>query len=256
MRHGGQLPFTLGVILTVFSIFNGPSLFASAFAKTSDIADSATKLSVLKNDTSVEYVACVSNNSWRKPTIDEQALRLQRDERYGEFEDIERERFVASFWREGSDLGWGFVDYSGLWRFEDAGLDVVAIAKAGCPPFKNPQGRAQINLWLLNYFIDSTDMVNGRLLIQVRRKDIGFQMVEVLAPRGTNINRTAIDFIDQEGRLIETISTDVPWSRIANAPGTVGAPRQRPVKAVEIVPGTRTELVDALVAPPPPRTGR
>ena len=256
MRHGGQLLFTLGVILTVFSIFNGPSLFASAFAKTSDFADSATKLSVLKDDNSIEYVACVSNNSWRKPTIDEQALRLQRDERYGEFEDSERERFVASFWREGSDLGWGFVDYSGLWRIEDAGLDVVAIAKAGCPNFKNPQGRTQINLWLLNYYIDSADMVNGRLLIQVRRKDIGFQMIEVLAPRGTNINRTSIDFIDHEGRVLETIAQDVPWSRIANAPGTAGPPRQRPVKAVEIVPGTRTELVDAVVAPPPPRVGR
>jgi hypothetical protein len=255
MRHGGHLLFTLGVILTVFSIFNGPSLFVSAFAKTSDFADSATKLSVLKDDTSIEYVACVSNNSWRKPTIDEQVIRLERDERYGEFEDLERERFVASFWREGSDLGWGFVDYSGLWRIEDAGLDVVAISKAGCPPFKNPQGRAQINLWLLNYYIDSADMVNGRLLIQVRHKDIGFQMIEVLAPRGTNVNRTNIDFIDHEGRVLETISQDVPWSRIAIAPGTAGVPRQRPVKAVEIVPGTRTELVDAAVAPPP-RVGR
>src|SRR3954468_12412322 len=256
MRHGGQLLFTLGVIITVFSIVNGPSLIASAFAKTSDFADSATKLSVLKGDTSTEFVPCVSNNSWRKPTIDEQAIRLQDDERYGEFEDSERERFVASFWREGSDLGWGFVDYSGLWRIEDAGLDVVAIAKAGCPPFKNAQNRTQVNLWLLNYYIDSTDMQNVRLLIQVRRKDIGFQMVEVLAPRGTKIDKTAIDFIDQEGRVLETISTDVPWSRIANAPGIVGAPRQRPVKAVEIVPGTRTELMDAELAPPPVRAGR
>ena len=116
-------------------------------------------------------------------------------------------------------------------------------------PFKNAQNRTQVNLWLLNYTIDSTDMRNGRLLIQVRRKDIGFQMVEVLAPRGTKIDRTSIDFIDQEGRVLETISTGVPWSRIANAPGLVGAPRQRPVKAVEVVPGTRTELADAELAP-------
>lgn len=253
MRHGGQLLFTLGVILTVFSVFNGQVLFADAFAKTSDLADSATRLSVLKEDTSVEYVACVSNNSWRKPTIDEQVIRLERDPRYGEFDDSDRERFVSSFWREGSDLGWGFVDYSGLWRIEDAGLDVVAIAKAGCPPFKNPQGRTQINLWLLNYYIDSADMQNGRLLIQVRRKEIGFQMVEVLAPRGTRVDKTAIDFIDHEGRVLETISTDVPWSRVASAPGLVGAPRQRPVKTVEVVPGTRTELRDAAIAPPAPR---
>src|SRR5437870_3632057 len=106
MRHGGQLLFTIGVILTIFSVLNGQALFASAFAKTSDLADSATKLSVLKEDTSVEFVPCVSNNSWRKPTIDEEAIRLQDDERYGEFGDSERERFVASFWREGSDLGW------------------------------------------------------------------------------------------------------------------------------------------------------
>ena len=253
MRHGGQLLFTLGVILTIFSVLNGQTLFVNAFAKTSDLADSATRLSVLKEDTSVEFVACVSNNSWRKPTIDEQAIRLLDAPDYAEFGDLEREKYVASFWREGSDLGWGFIDYTGLWRIEDAGLDVVAIAKAGCPPFKNPQGRSQINLWLLNYYIDSADMVNGRMLIQVRRKDIGFQMAEVLAPRGTKVERTPIDFIDQEGRVLETISTDAPWSRIANAPGVVGAPRQRPVKAVEVVPGTRTELLDAEIAPPPRR---
>ena len=256
MRHGGLLLFTLGVILTIFGVFNGQALFANAFAKTSDLADSATRLSVLKQDTSVEFVPCVSNNSWRKPTIDEQAIRLQKDPRFREFDDDARERFVSSFWREGSDLGWGFIDYSGLWRIEDAGVDVVAVAKAGCPPFKNPQGRTQVNLWLLNYYIDSADMQNGRLLIQVRRKDIGFQMIEVLAPRGTRIEKTPIDFIDQEGRVLETISTDVPWSRIPNAPGTVGAPRQRPVKAVEVVPGTRTELKDAQVAPPPPAPAR
>src|SRR3954469_17940648 len=105
MRHGGQLLFTLGVILTIFSVSNGQALFANAFAKTSDLADSATKLSVLKEDTSVEFVSCVSNNSWRKPTIDEQVIRLEKDPRYGgEFEDSEREKFVSSFWREGSDL--------------------------------------------------------------------------------------------------------------------------------------------------------
>jgi hypothetical protein len=252
MRHGGQL-FTLGVILTLFSVFNGQSLVSSALARGGDLADSAAKLSVLRSDASVEYIACVSNRSWRKPTLDEQALRLVRDERYGVFEDDERERFIASFWREGLDSGWGFVDFSGLWRAEDAGLDVVAIAKAGCPNFKNPQGRTQINLWLLNYFIDSASMSNGRLLVQVRPKDIGFQMVEVLTPRGTNPVRIPIDFIDHEGRVLETIAPDSPWSRVANAPGTVGAPRQRPVQQVEVVPGTRTELMDAPLAPPPAR---
>jgi hypothetical protein len=226
---------------------------ASAFARTSDLADSATRLSVLKEDTSVEFVACVSNNSWRKPTLDEQAIRLEADERVGPFDDDARERFVASFWREGSELGWGFVDFSGLWSFESAGLDVVAIAKAGCPNFKNPQGRTQVNLWLLNYYVDSADMTNGRLLVQVRRKEIGFQMIEVLTPRGTKVDKLSIDFIDHEGRVLETISPLAPWSRIATAPGTVGAPRQRPVKAVEVVPGTRTELRDAELAPAPRR---
>jgi hypothetical protein len=255
MRHGGQLFFAIGVLLTVFSIFNGQRLFSSAMAQGDSLADAAGKLTVLKQDTSIEFVACVSNNSWRKPTIDEQALRLERDERFGYFEDDERERFVASFWREGLDAGWGFVDYSGLWRIEDAGLDVVNIARAGCPTFKNPQGRTQINLWLLNHYIDSADMINGRLLIQVRRKDIGFQMVEVLAPRGTRATKVPIDFIDHEGRVLETIQPDFPWSRISTAPGVVPAPRQRPVRAVEVVPGTRTELQDAIVAPAPPRPG-
>jgi hypothetical protein len=256
MRHGGQLVFAIGVILTVFSIFNGQTLFGIALAQSNSLADAASKLTVLKEDTSIEYVSCVTNNSWRKPTIDEEAIRLESDERYGYFEDEERERFVASFWREGLDAGWGFVDYSGLWRFEDAGLDVVNIARAGCPTFKNPQGRTQVNLWLLNYFIDSADMVNGRLLIQVRRKDIGFQMIEVLAPRGTRVTKVPIDFIDQEGRVLESIQPDMAWSRIASAPGVVGAPRQRPMKTIEVVPGTRTELMDAAVAPPPVRAGR
>ena len=253
MRHGGQLLFAIGVLLTVFSVFNGQTLFGIALAQGTSLADAASNVSVLKKDNSVEYIACVSNNSWRKPTIDEQALRLERDRTYGYFEDDERERFVASFWREGLDSGWGMVDYSGLWRIQDAGLDVVAIARAGCPNFKNPQGRTQINLWLLNYFVDSTELLNGRIVVQVRRKEIGFQMVEVLAPRGTKPTKIPIDFIDHEGRVLETIAPDAAWSRVTIAPGTAGAPRQRPTGKVDIVPGSRTDLRDAPVAPPPVR---
>jgi hypothetical protein len=167
---------------------------------------------VVKRGTPLDFVICITNSSWTRPSAQAEAEYLATSASHATFEDIAAQ-FRAPFWRDAGNDGSfdAILELTGLWMTREQGLDLGLISRAGCPAL--PASRAGlVNIWMLGYQADSVRIDEGRIVVYTKVKRAGFQAIQLRLTGDGNPKIMPIDFMNESGYRIETIPANSTWS--------------------------------------------
>jgi DNA-binding CsgD family transcriptional regulator len=148
---------------------------------------------------------CIDNDTWQKPTLEEQAAHVNVDRRYAPFNAQLQSEFEARFWAPpaGASPVGTIILFSGLWT---EGESVVASAlNTGCPSHPDVNHRDLAEIWLLGYDAAAASWDNDHLVVKVTSKPAGYQVVQLRFPGPTTDYGGPIEFVDASGMLVGRI---------------------------------------------------
>jgi DNA-binding CsgD family transcriptional regulator len=151
---------------------------------------------------------CIDNDTWQKPSLEEQIAQVEADRRYAPWNDSLRAAFEASF-HLGAAPATGrpnplgkLVLFNGLWAAGSA-AQLYADLEAGCPDEPNAVAAPNlVDLWLLGYEATTAALDHGRVVVIVTAKPAGFQAIQLRFPGPAADYAGLIEFEDASGKLV------------------------------------------------------
>ena len=157
---------------------------------------------------SLELTVCIDNDTWQRPTLEEQIAQIEADRRYAPWNGSLLNAFTAAF-HFGAGPATGrpnplgkLVLFSGLWTAGDS-KQLYAELEKGCPVEPNVvRAPDLIDLWLLGYEAGEARLEPDRIVVSVKSKPAGFQAVQLRFPGRASDYALPIDFVDASGQVL------------------------------------------------------
>jgi hypothetical protein len=178
-----------------------------------------------RTGTAIAFEICVDNKTWTRPPLEEHRARLEQDPRYPVDEnllawyDAHLIRDIGSA-SEDRKYGW-----AGIWSDDRVPFEVEG-------PCAQPRGvvnpvatREVVELWLLNHETVAVRDGPAALVVEVRPRDRGYQVIHFRNPmqeEGTAWG--LIRFVDEQGREVAHIGPNEMQGQIGRAREVQGLP--------------------------------
>jgi DNA-binding CsgD family transcriptional regulator len=154
----------------------------------------------------LQFSVCVDDESWQRPTVEEQIAQLATDDptgaRYGGFNDGHRNQFEASFWAPpaGADPMGFVIEFSGLWTIGEK--EILSSISRGCPTLPSVNNLDLLDIWLFGYEAKAAQSETSRLVVIVDKRSGGFAVIQVRLPGPVTDYAGAICFMDASGKIL------------------------------------------------------
>jgi DNA-binding CsgD family transcriptional regulator len=165
----------------------------------------------------LEITTCINDDTWTKPSLQEQVDYINADGRYRPFDDNKSAQFDAAFWlgagpASGRPNPFGkLITGSGLWTLGEK-RDTYASLDRGCPDEPNVVEHAGlVDIWLFGFAAISGRWQDGQTIVTVESKPAGFQAVQLRYPGPARDYAGPYVFVDDAGRTVGIIQ-DASWS--------------------------------------------
>lgn len=131
----------------------------------------------------LQLVVCYNDDTWTRPTVEEQAAHINDDRRYAPFGALHEAQFAADFWAPplGASPVGTVIEFSGLWTLGSDRELVPALSRT-CPVAGSNAGLDAVYLWLFGFGAQSAAWSQEQLTVTVTSKPAGFQIIQVRLP--------------------------------------------------------------------------
>ena len=179
-----------------------------------------------RTGTPIAFEICVDNKTWTRLPLEEHRARLEQDPRYPVDENLLAwydAHFIRDVGSASEDKKYG---WAGIWSDDRVPFEVEGPCAHQPLGVLNPvAAREVVEFWLLNHETVAVRDGPAALVVEVRARDRGYQVIQFLNPmQEEGAAWGLIRFVDEQGREVAHIGPNEMQGQMGRAREVQGLP--------------------------------